>query len=87
MAGVASLHFKSIHENSVTAGSADQTDIGAEPDDFPLLAPTGMRATQLNAVPDLEGDRCGHRSFSATVAPVKFQLSIRAAGTRAAMPE
>jgi hypothetical protein len=46
-----------------------------------------MGAAQLNAIPDLEGDRFGHRSFSATVAPVKFQLSIRAAGTRAAMPE
>ena len=87
MAGVASLHFQSIHEDPVAAGAADQTDVGAEPDDFPLLAPAGMGATQLDVVPDFEGDRYGHRSVSATVAPVKFQLSMRAAGTRAAMPE
>ena len=89
MTGEATLDVEAIHQHAVLAAIADQADICAEARNVPLVAPAWMSLAQGDAIANAQvnGRHPGYAPASAAVAPVKANLAIRRAGTRALMPE
>ena len=72
------------------AAAADQTDVGAEPHDLPVMTATRVRSAEPKFVTEPEFDRSGHastsRQASRRVTPVNANLPIFTAGTRVPPP-